>query len=315
MPAGREGRLQRLGVGRQELVEGPGRPAGQVANGGCCRGQRTVSYLARERGDVACERRREATGQQRGGEPGRRQGDRRDRPSQCGRQLFRDAGPGERLRAGEVVAFRGPARAGQQRGRARGDVVAVDVSDRAPAVAVDELAVDRQGGRAGEKVLHEAARPQDGPAEAGRLEVFLDTPVRSGGEQATRAGPQDRYLHDPRHARGHGGVDGALLLPDHRLVPVRGHRAAGVEEQPVDAAQRAGDRAGIVEIADGEVAAQFPALFLIADQCQEWHLPLPQIRNESPADGPGRAGYQDHCCPPVLSADRAPAGSAAGWLK
>jgi hypothetical protein len=63
----------------------------------------------------------------------------------------------------------------------------------------------------------------------------------------------------------------------------------------VDTAQCADDRAGIVEIADREVTAKFPALLLAPDQGHERHAPLPQAPDEMPADGPGRAGHQDHC--------------------
>jgi hypothetical protein len=96
MRASSQGGLQGRHVGGSELVECPRRASGQVAHGGGGHGQGAVGYLARERGDIVGEARREATGLQRGGEFSRRQRDVPDRPPERCRQLFRDVGAGAR---------------------------------------------------------------------------------------------------------------------------------------------------------------------------------------------------------------------------
>jgi para-nitrobenzyl esterase len=93
-----QGGLQGRHVGGSELVECPRRASGQFAHGGGGHGQGAAGYLARERGDIVGEPRREATGLQRGSELSRRQRDVPDRPPERGRQLFRDVGAGERHR-------------------------------------------------------------------------------------------------------------------------------------------------------------------------------------------------------------------------
>jgi hypothetical protein len=78
-----------------------GGAAGQVSHGRRCRGERAVRYSACQLGNIIGELWREAAGLQRCCQFLWRQGGVLHRPSQCGRELFGDAGAGEWFGAGQ----------------------------------------------------------------------------------------------------------------------------------------------------------------------------------------------------------------------
>ena len=221
---------------------------------------------------------------------------------------------GEPLGAGELVAAR--AAAGVEVGeRAASHVVGPDRLERGSA-----LARDRNRGQQRQAPLDRHPRViggvDDRGGEDGRLELGgrhgpLGQRLGSKEARALDLGGADRGEED--EALDPGGLGGAqqarggeaVELLDRRtgLVADRG----GEVDHGAHAAQRAADDPGVGEL--DQVAEHDPHLdpqtaesARIADQHAHLLVAVEQLRQQRPADGSRRAGYQDHLLHSKISA-------------
>ena len=215
----------------------------------------------------------------------------------------RAKGPGEPLRdvveghgfgAGEIVHLSlVVTRRGQHGGGYGRDVPGVHRRD----VLIGQR--DRQrpsADRAGqaEEVLHEVARPQERPPEAGVHDLGLDLGVRAANP-AGGVGPDEggsrRQLDDVPDTGPFGDVDDVALDRGHvRML-------GGVEEYGVGVIEGCGDRRQVREVHSDEMRDRV-LLVAAAARGAEGHAPVGELGHERPADHAGRAGNEDHSLSP-----------------